>query len=95
LRASYDTYGNDKGSDDFVEDFRKLKRGSIIIVGVKDEASAKFSAEAKAVFAKMGSKAVSELKYRQAWAFIGVKGQDGAVEKAGETAGTGVIIGYA
>lgn len=65
------------------------------MVAVKDEASNKFSKEARQVFTKMGSKSAADLKYRQAWAFIGVKGQSQSVENVGETAGTGVIIGYA
>jgi hypothetical protein len=45
--------------------------------------------------ASIGSVEVSKLAYREAWAFIGVKGQKKFLEKRGATAGTGAIMSYA
>jgi len=95
LRKSYDTYSNDNASGDLVRDYRELKRGSIVIVSVKDEGSKKFSDDAKALFTKIGSKDVSSLKFREGWAFIGIKGSGQFVEKKGGRVGTGLILGYA
>lgn len=59
-------------------DLKGLRRGSIIIAAVRDEASKNLSKEARAFFAKLGSKEAPQLGYREGWAFLGVKGQDNA-----------------
>lgn len=95
LAKAYDTYANDNASTDLVNDMKFVKRGSVIIAAVKDEASKKLSAEAKALFSKWGSKEINSLGFREGWAFIGVKGQDNGNEKRGKFNEMGLILGYA
>lgn len=82
--AKYDTYGDGNASAKLVKDFKeKLPEFCIVVVGVKDEASNKLSKEAKGLFKELGSKQVSNLKFREGWAFIGVKGVKKSSEKRG------------
>lgn len=78
-----------------VADFKnKLPEYCIVVVGAKDEASNKLGKEVKTLFKSLGSKAVDNLKFREGWAFIGIKGMKKATEKRGEQVGTAMIIGY-
>lgn len=79
-----------------VQDFKeKLPPYCIIVAAAKDEASEKLSKDAKALFRDLGSKQISNLKFREGWAFIGVRGVKKASEKKGfEQVGTAMIIGY-
>jgi hypothetical protein len=95
LAKSYDTYANDNASADLVADMRGIRRGSIIIAAVKDEASNKLQPEAKELFSKMGSAEINQLGFREGWAFIGVKGQNNGNEKRGKFNEMGLILGYA
>lgn len=45
LARSYDTFANDNASGDLVQDLKGVRRGSIIIAAVKDEASKKLSTD--------------------------------------------------
>jgi len=96
MNNAYDTYGDKLASDKFVEDFKNLPHASVILVGVKDEASKLLSNEVKEIFIKMGSKEINLLVTRESWAFIGVKGAKKFVEKrSNQVVGTGAIMGYA
>jgi hypothetical protein len=95
LNQSYDTYGDSKASKKFVKDFKKLPTGAVIIIGVKDEASERLSGEAREVITSLGSQEISNLKMREGFAFIGVKGQIKFLEKRGGAVGTGAILSYA
>jgi hypothetical protein len=94
---SYDTYANEKASQDFMSDFNGLPQGAIVLSAVKDEAANKLSNKVKKAFAKMGSQQVEALGIRNSWAFIGVKGQEAFTEErsATDAIGTGAILGYA
>lgn len=46
------------------------------------------------LFRELGAKQLSNLKSREGWAFIGVKGVRKSVEKKGGKVGTAMIIGY-
>lgn len=95
LNQSYDTFGDAKASAKFVKDFKKLPKASVIIIGVKDEASKRLSGEAKEVIKALGSEEIVNLGFRQGFAFIGVKGQIKFLEKRGDIVGTGAILSYA
>lgn len=73
--AAYDTYGNNDQSKLLMTDVKKLPDGTIFMVAVKDEASNKLSEKVKEFFTKLGSVEINALGFREAWAFIGVKGQ--------------------
>ena len=53
---------------------REIPDGQIIVVACKDDCIQSMSDKGKNWFETMGSKAISTLKYRQGWAFIGVYG---------------------
>jgi hypothetical protein len=78
-----------------LKDFKaELPQFCIIMVGVKDEGSAKLSKEVRAYFKAMGSNKIGSLGHRQGWAFIGIKGMTKFAEKKGTKVGTGLILGY-
>jgi hypothetical protein len=95
LNSAYDTYGDAKASKRFVKDFKRLPKGSVIVIGVRDEASKRLSGEAKEVIKALGSEEILNLNFRQGFAFIGVKGQVKFLEKRGDIVGTGAILSYA
>lgn len=64
LNESYDTFGSNKASSRFVKDFKKLPKSSVIIIGVRDEASKRLSGEAKAVIKSLGSEEIENLGFR-------------------------------
>lgn len=95
FKGSYDTYGDGGASARLVKDFKeKLPKYCIVVAGVKDEASRRLSKEAKALFRELGSKSINSLRFREGWAFIGVKGVRKSAEKKGYKVGTAMIIGY-
>lgn len=93
--ASYDTYADPKASGRFVKDFKNLPEGSVVIIGVKDEASKRLSGEAKQIIQALGSQEIVNIAFRQGFAFIGVKNQVKFLEKRGDAVGTGAILSYA
>lgn len=64
LKKAYDTYGNNNASKNMLKDLNDLPDGSVIIVGVKDEASRKLGKKLKKYFQKMGSKEIGNLGFR-------------------------------
>lgn len=97
LAKAYDTYASTKASDEFLKDTKSLKEGTVFLVAVRDEASARMSWRVKKFFSKMGSSHVAKLGHRHSWVFIGVKGQEQFTEEtaADDPVGTGAILGYA
>jgi len=94
-KNSYDTFGGAAASAQLVKDYKeKLPEFCIVVAAVKDEASRKLSKEVKELFGSLGSNAIKNLKFREGWAFIGVKGLKKSKEKKGEKVGTAMIIGY-
>lgn len=61
--------------------FRKLPKNAIVAISCKDECSRKLSGAVKGMMKQGGSKAISGLKYRESFAFVGVVGAKTAVEK--------------
>jgi len=55
LARSYDTFANENAAGDLVTDMRGVRRGSIVIAAVKDEASKKLTPQLVELFNKMGS----------------------------------------
>jgi hypothetical protein len=64
-------------------DATALPDGSVILAAVKDEATYKLSKDVKKLFGELGSNSIKNLKDREGWAFIGVKGLKKMVEKRG------------
>ena len=48
-----------------------------------DECASKLSDAGKEWFRNLGSREINKLKYRQSWAFIGIKGRNLSYEKRG------------
>jgi len=95
FKGSYDTYADPNASVKMIADFKdKLPQYCIVVAAAKDEASSKLSKEVKGLFRDLGSKNISNLKFREGWAFIGVRGVKKSTEKRGNTAGVAMVIGY-
>lgn len=77
-----------------IEDFNSVPVGSVYIAAVMDEGATKLSAEAKEIFASMGSKEIARLGVREGYLFIGIKGSRSHLEKRGGTVNSGLILGY-
>ena len=94
IAKAYDTYGRTEASSDLARDLNGLRRGSIVVVSVKDSAE-NISEEVKEAFHAMGSQEILSLGHREAWGFIAVKGQQGAQERRDKYVEMGIILGYA
>jgi len=64
LKKSYDTYGSNGASNEMLKDLKELAKGTVIVIGIKDEGTRKLSKKLKKYLAKMGSKEVHNLVYR-------------------------------
>lgn len=100
MAKSYDTYADPNASDELLKDLKGVRRGSILLVSVRDEASHNLSSDVKDYFKKLGSRQIGALAFRQSWSFIGIKGQAGSLEKLGvdketKTNKLEVDLGYA
>lgn len=78
----FDTFQSSVGFDDFIE--KDVPPGSIVIAACKDECITKLSFKGYFWFRDMGSKAIDLLKWRCAFAFIGVIGGKQPVEQYAE-----------
>jgi len=67
----FDTWKSSGGLADSLE---SLPEGTIILIGISDEASRRLSNGAKAAIKKCGGQQIDSLGYRSAYALIGVKG---------------------
>jgi len=94
-QKAYDTSKDRRAAKRMAHDYNKLPKGSIIMVAVKEEASAKLTNGLRKVFSKMGSKEIYNLGLNECWAFIGIKGQKGFGERRSTgQVGVGMILGY-
>ena len=71
--------------DKFEEFLTKAKfpDGHIVVAACKDDCTRELKESGKAWFTNMGSKCILELKYRQAFTFIGILGKQTVLEKKG------------
>ena len=60
---------------------KTIPDGHVIVAACKDDCMYRLSQDVKAWFARMGSKEVWNLEYRQGFSFIGVNGEWDAIEK--------------
>ena len=70
----FDTYDSSDDLEDFI-DSGIVKDNSIVIVACKDDCITKLSNKCKTWFENMGSKLISQLSYRQGFAFISKIGE--------------------
>ena len=75
----FDTYARSEELDDFIT--KQIPEGHIIIAACKDECTTKLSQAGRRWFSDLGSTQISNLKYRQGFAFIGIIGREEANEK--------------
>ncbi|XP_023933414.1 cell surface hyaluronidase [Lingula anatina] len=73
-RQAFDTYYDQTASQRLVDFLKKQKNGDIIVILAVDEASTKLSKDAKDFLTNMGSKEIGNLRYRDPWTFITIKG---------------------
>jgi hypothetical protein len=63
MNKAYDTKLSSKESAAMVADSKKVKKGSVVIAVVKDDASKELTNDAKRLFAKMGSVEINNLQH--------------------------------
>ena len=73
----FDTYKSSSEFEAFI-DSPNVPAGCILVAACKDDCVTNLSQKAKAWFAKMGSKEIWNLEYRQGFAFIGTTDQETA-----------------
>lgn len=79
----FDTHESTSASVAFVEYMESIPLGRIVSIAVKDEASRKLTSAAKEACTTIGSIRIHELRYRGAWAIVGIKGASvGSVAEA-------------
>ena len=80
LAKVFDTYESAAAFDDFIRG--DLEKGSIVAAACQDDCVSHLSQDAKNWFVYgMGSKEVTEIQYRQGFAFIGTFGSRTTFEK--------------
>lgn len=75
----FDTYKTSSGFDGFIA--KGVPDGFIVVAACKDEFVSNLSESGKQWFAKMGSKDIWRLQFRQGFAFIGKSGITAANEE--------------
>ena len=76
----FDTY---KTSEDFASFVTEpIPKGRIVAAACEDDCTSSLSPELIKWFSDMGSKEISQLEYRQSFAFIGVIGKSGPVNES-------------
>jgi len=78
----YDTSENSAESEKSVKLIDRIKDGSYIVMGVKDEAARQLSTDAKKAIANLGSEEINKLEYRDSWAMIVRKGNVKSIREA-------------
>ncbi|RPI02961.1 MAG: hypothetical protein EHM72_02795 [Calditrichaeota bacterium] len=73
-RRTFDTYAAAAESDSLAAFLTRLADNTIILAGVMDDGAANLTATGRAAFESLGSREISNLQYRDSWAFIGRKG---------------------
>ena len=71
----FDTYKSSDALEDFLTNLGVIPPGYMIAVACKDDCSTALPQIAKSWLRKLGSSEISELKYRQSFAFIGTVGK--------------------
>ena len=74
LTDTFDTDGNESESNRFASTIHNVITGSIVAIAVCDDAAARLSEEAKQACRMLGSCRVHSLRFRGAWALVGIKG---------------------
>ena len=75
----FDTYKSSVELEKFID--KVIPDGHIIAVACKDDCFTNLSDKCKQWFSDLGSNAIWDLKYRDAFAFIGISGHQDAQEK--------------
>jgi len=71
LEKAFDTFESSEPLEAAIE---SIPYGSIVAAGVQDEGSRKMSWKVRRFFQDMGAWEITQLKFRQSYAFIGVAG---------------------
>ncbi len=78
--TAYDTYGATDAADSMVRYLERLTSGEILIISIKDEASAQLTSKARAALEALGSEDIGQLDYQDSWGMICLVGQGKLVE---------------
>jgi len=94
MRKTYDTWGDANQVKAFVADFKQVKKGSVFVAVVKDDASRLLTVDAKKVFEKMGSEEIQNLGSREGFGFVGVVGTKVFGEQRGAKIRSAMTLSY-
>ncbi|MCD6287856.1 MAG: PKD domain-containing protein, partial [Candidatus Hydrogenedentes bacterium] len=73
-QGSFDTYGSDSAPTELASFLGALAPGTLVLAGVRDEASTRINEQAYAAFESIGSAEIRNLGYHSSFAIIGYKG---------------------
>ena len=80
IKECFDTYSSSTKLEEFIAS-DLVPDGFIVAAACRDDCVKSLSETTKKWFESMGSDIISDLKYREGFSFIGVKGQQIALEK--------------
>lgn len=92
--SAFDTFASAEAADGLVRYIATLSEGEIVILAVKDEASNKLHAQARAALEQLGSKTIGQLSNKDSWTMIAVVGREALAEEyrpSGQGPATGHI----
>lgn len=87
----FDTYKASEKFEEFID--HEVPGGHIVVAACKDDCMTNLSRKAKKWFKKMGSKEIGKIRYRCAFAFVGIVGVKEASEKRGSRQKEEVSLG--
>jgi len=87
-KKSFDTFASPQQSDSLVLFLNQQPAGALILAGVRDDGANNLTEQARQAFRALGSTEISNLQYRQSWAFIAQKGS-GLLAEQRTTGGDG------
>ena len=79
---AFDTHESSKGFEEFISKC-EIPDGYMVVAACQDDCATKLSFKSKDWFRQLGSSEIYNLKYRQGFSFIGIKGSRTAYEKRG------------
>lgn len=80
-KGSFDTYLNTAAADAMAELINSVDPGKYILIGIRDEGTVSMTENAYAALESIGSQYCRQVKARDSWAIIGIKGATAAQVK--------------
>nr|AFK11067.1 family 3, member A protein isoform 1 [Callorhinchus milii] len=70
----FDMWFGDQGINELLKFLRPIHEGTLVFVASYDDPATKMNVEVKKLFSELGSKAITDLGFRDSWIFVGAKG---------------------